>query len=74
MQEVEGRSEQAAERDRSERHQQLKSEEDGVDKNPPPPTGPGGTRPAAPCRASQTGISAVSLIKEDGELLLNECL
>lgn len=34
MQEAEGRSEQAAERDRSERHQQLKSEEEDVDKNP----------------------------------------
>lgn len=38
MQELEGRSEQAAERDKSEKQQQqLKSKEDDVDKNPTPP-------------------------------------
>lgn len=36
MQELEGRSEQAVERDKSEKQQQLKPKEDDVDKNPPP--------------------------------------
>lgn len=40
MQELEGRSEQAVERDKSEKQQQLKSKEDDVDKTPPPSSRP----------------------------------
>lgn len=56
MQELEGRSEQAAEKDNSEKQQQLKSEEDDVDKNLLRPRQP------LPCQAMSRQTCSVTYI------------